>query len=226
MRRCYYHVGDYQYVYYGFFLKQVINRQKSNYALDAGCGFRGSLPDAVKHLVGVDILRRNIMAIHQTKKGDFIVASLTYLPFRSEVFDTVISVDVMEHIAEKADVFAEIARVSQKNAHFVGSTTNQQNPLLLLDELLPILNRLFAKYVAENYDRHSRLNIGTLTDNMKTNGFDVCISILGAPQLHAMDYEFNNKKLELFGFLWILFDKLTENFRILKEMIIFEAIKK
>ncbi len=115
---------------YEFLLEQIIERQNLDFVLDAGCGFRGSITIApVKHLVGVDISRRNILIVHQNRQGDFIVASLTHLPVLSEVFDTIINVDVLEHVIGKQAVFAEIARVSRQTSHLVGSTTNQLNPL-------------------------------------------------------------------------------------------------
>ena len=225
MLRHYWHVGKYQYVFYEFLLEQIIERQNLDFVLDAGCGFRGSTFAPVKHLVGVDINRSNVLEIHQTKQGDFIVASLTHLPFRSEVFDTIVNVDVLEHIKGKIAVFAEIARISRKSAHFVGSTTNQLNPLLLLDELLPILSQLLAGNIGQYYNRHSRLNPETLTNMTKTNGFNIYISFIRYPQLYAASYEYKNKKMEWFGSLWILFDKITDHFRFLKSMMVFEAVK-
>jgi SAM-dependent methyltransferase len=226
MYRHYWHLGNYHYVFYIYELAQIIQRQNSDFVLDAGCGRIDRIPSPVKHLVGVDVSRSNIVAMHQAVQGDFIVASLTHLPFKSEVFDNVKCIDVLEHVAEKESVFVEIARVSKQNAHFVGSTTNQLNPLFLLDESLPVLSRVFVKYVGDRYDRHSRLNFGTLTDMLKASGFDVSISLLGFPQFTETALcEYHNMKVPWFGFIWVLFDKVTDHFRILKEIIIFDAVK-
>jgi len=79
--------------------------------------------------------------------------------------------------------------------------------------------------VGQYYDRHSRLNPETLTNMTKNNGFNIYISLVGYPQLYAASYEYKNNKMEWFGSLWILFDKITDHFRFLKSMMVFEAVK-
>jgi ubiquinone/menaquinone biosynthesis C-methylase UbiE len=222
----YWHLGTYHYIFYRYVVNQVFQRRSSHITLDAGCGDKGSILTSVEHLVGVDISTNNILTICKTKQGDFIVASLTHLPFRPEVFDMTVCVDVLEHVTEKKSVFAEIARVSRQGAHFVGSTSNQLNPLMLLDSLLPSLSKILAKYVGDkNYERHSRLNVGTLPRMMKDAGFDVYLSLFGFPPFQPWVYECSNKKLPWFSSVWILLDKLTNHARSLKETMVFEAVK-
>src|SRR5665647_924848 len=202
MERLYWHLGDYHYVYYGFIVKQLIQMGNPGFVLDAGCGKEVRIFGPVKHLVSVDVSRSNVVAIRCIKEGDFVVGSLTNLPFRPEVFDTVVCVDVIEHVKGKENAFSEIARVSKQGAHFVGSTTNQLNPLMLLDELLPFLSRGIVKYAGEFYDRHSRLNIRTLTEIMKGSGFRVSVSLVGFPQFQPWLYEYGNKKAPWFSPIW------------------------
>jgi ubiquinone/menaquinone biosynthesis C-methylase UbiE len=226
VHRRYYHMGRYRYIFYGYVLEKLFQSHNSNIVLDAGCGKKGSLLIPIDNLVGVDVLRSNIKYIHKTRQGDFVVASLGNLPFKHQVFDNVICIDVLEHVEKKDQVFKEINRVSQPNASFLGSMSNQLNPFMLLDSWLPILSVTLIKYIGAYYERHSRLNLKTLTNTMRRCGFDIHISFLGHPQFNPWLYEYTNSKVPWYGHLWVLIDKFTDHIKILKEILIFEATKR
>jgi 2-polyprenyl-3-methyl-5-hydroxy-6-metoxy-1,4-benzoquinol methylase len=226
MRRVW-HLNNYAYIFYRSTVEKILCGHNLGNVLDAGCGSEGSISFLLEQIVGVDVSRRNISQIHKTKQGDFLVASLTYLPFKQEVFDTVICADVLEHLKEKRLVLEEIARAMHANARLIGSTSNLLNPLMLLDSSCSILSKLLAKYVGQNYERNSRLTPRALLKLFRDAGFEVRLSIYGFPPFQPWLYEFSNRKLPWFAHVWIIFDRLTKKKPLnqLKETIVFEAVK-
>jgi 2-polyprenyl-3-methyl-5-hydroxy-6-metoxy-1,4-benzoquinol methylase len=218
----FWHLGRYRYAFYRFTIEQCF-RNRRDLVLDAGCGSRGSLQQQVSRLVGVDILRENIRKIRQTKQGDFLVASLTHLPFRPSVFDAVVCVDVLEHIKQKKQVVEEFAKVSRMKANLVGSTTNLLNPFMLFDSFSSYPSKALVKYVGQHYERHSRLTPKSLVRTLSNAGYSLRMSFYGEPPLQPWLYEFSNKKVPWYAHIWILFDRLPLKF--LKEDIVFVAVK-
>jgi len=84
--------------------------------LDVGCGQGVFLNRLVKSCkakgVGVDIVPEIIgEAKRVSKGGEFIVADATNLPFPSNGFDVVISLDTLEHINNQSKAMREMVRV-------------------------------------------------------------------------------------------------------------------
>jgi SAM-dependent methyltransferase len=229
----FWHLKTYTYVFYRFVVETLLFRKHlPRLLLDAGCGPSGSLlnvPSSV-NVVGVNVDRRNILKAHQRGTEDsFVVASLTDLPFKSGIFDSIVCVDVLEHIDAKEKAINEISRISQTNGSFVGSTSNLLNPVLLFDCWAPKLAELLSrKFSGENYERRNRFTPATLAKALKRVGFQVNIVLLGFPPFQPWLYEFSDRKLPWFAYLWIAFDKLTNRngLKILKETVVFEAVKK
>ena len=207
--------------------------------LDAGCGPNISslsrMPENMSYM-GVDVNSKNIAKSHKKAKAknyrnfSFIVASVTHLPFCSESFELVLCCDVLEHVKAKHKVIHEISRVCRLQGEFVGSTTNLFNPLMLLDCLLPqkITCVLTRKFAGKHYERHTRFTFFGLQKSLIEAGFKKCkVRTLGFPFFKPWVYEFSNKKLPWFAFIWIAFDKLTnrEPLRLLKETMVFLALK-
>lgn len=239
LERHYWYLGTYRYVFYRYILDQLFLKHDSATVLDAGCGTYGSIVRSVDHLVGVDVNRNCILKIHgrskrrgflsilpwqlsrEGKQGDFVLASLTHLPFKAVVFDIIVCRDVLEHVEDKNLVFNEILRICKSKGRCIGSTTNQLNPLMKIDSLTALASRMFVKYVGMGYERHGRLSPKSLNCMLKYVGFDVRISFFGLPPFQL------DKKPPWFAFLWVLWDKLTgyRTFKLLKEVMVFEAVK-
>jgi 2-polyprenyl-3-methyl-5-hydroxy-6-metoxy-1,4-benzoquinol methylase len=194
--------------------------------LDAGCGEHGSIDGIIGRLVGIDLNRDNILKMRKKRKSDFVVGSLTCLPFQPDVFDTIICQDVLEHIEEKAEVITEVSLVLKLGGRFIGSTSNQLNPLMRLDSISTLSSHVLSKYIGTgHYERHSRLTPKSLNKMLEHAGFNTHLSFFGYPPFKPWLYEYCNMKPPRFVSLWILLDKITEHVKILKEMMVFEATK-
>ena len=74
---------------------------------------------------GMDVAERVVQAADQLAPGKFVVGSILAMPFVDEAFETVVSTDCLEHIAE-ADVsqaLAELHRVTQRHLFIQLATT-------------------------------------------------------------------------------------------------------
>jgi ubiquinone/menaquinone biosynthesis C-methylase UbiE len=193
--------------------------------LDAGCGHSASIE--IENFVGLDIDRNNIAKIRRKKHGNFVVADLAFIPFKSSCFDVIISQDVLEHVKNKKFAIAEIARVAKSKAHFLGCTTNLMNPFMLLDSSSSYFSRFLKKIVGKgHYERHSRLTPSKLSSMLrKTNFVAVNLYFLAYPNLQPWLYEYGNKKPTWYANLWVIFTKLTRHIQVLREIMLFEAVR-
>lgn len=97
--------------------------------LDVGCGdgylaFNLSKFDKVQEAIGVDI---SPTAVAQAKKEypgiQFKVAPATKLPFPKESFDSIVAIELVEHVLDVEQMFREFNRVlKQKGKLFITTT--------------------------------------------------------------------------------------------------------
>lgn len=66
------------------------------------------LKQKAKSVIGIDI---NKEAVQQMNRPDMVCMDATHLKFEAECFNTVIGIEVFEHIPDLQKVFSEIARV-------------------------------------------------------------------------------------------------------------------
>lgn len=238
----FWHLRGYKYVYYRFALEKLCKEHFTSdcLILDAGCGSDGcslsKVPEDVT-VIGVDISRRNVLASKRKlffRNFFFVVCSVTDLPFRDSVFDLVVSQDVLEHIEAKWETVIETARVCKSRAHFVGSTSNLLNPLMLFDSYLPkkvtypLIRRFAAPSGIEFYERHSRFTPSKLAQILEKARFkQEYLEFFSLPLFRPWLYQFSDKKPPWFAGFWIAFAKLTNKrpLTLLKEMIVFKCVK-
>lgn len=92
---------------------QVNNR----ITLDAGCGSGRFLAPLSKdmNVVGVDFSKGLLeKGRHQAPNAKLCVADLEHLPFKSQTFDTVLCVRVLQHITNQKNAINELSRVMKK----------------------------------------------------------------------------------------------------------------
>jgi len=91
--------------------------------LDVGCGAAYYISLLSKRgfpVIGIDISKEAIkIAKNNVKKGDFILCDGHFLPFKSEVFDYIISFDVMEHVRRPIKVLREIKTVIKSGGNII-----------------------------------------------------------------------------------------------------------
>jgi len=204
--------------------------------LDVGCGKKGcSLTNVPNHVcgIGVDVSRQNILKA-TTKFGNhdfhYVLASVTNLPFKNEVFNLIVCVDVLEHIRDKQKSLTEMVRVAQNDGFLVGSTSNLLNPLMMIDCFFPkcLIQRIVYKFAGTHYERHRRLTPAKLAQILHKNNVEMdTLELVDFPPFQPWLYEYSNRKPPWFSWLWIAFDKLTRQkpLRFLKSMMVFEATK-
>lgn len=107
--------------------------------LDAGAGRRRKHFDPqireAKYIVGIDIDEGDLQV-----NGDVdakVVGDLQTLPFTSNTFDCIVSVDVVEHLEHPADFFREASRILKPGGVLVVCTPNLLGYKNLITRMLP-----------------------------------------------------------------------------------------
>jgi len=116
---------------------------KNKKFLEIGCGLGYFSETALKKnakVTGVDIGDRLInITQKRVKKGKFIVASASKLPFRDETFDTILCTEVIEHVNDQNKAIKEMFRVLKFGGVLVITTPNRfYKPLFDLLSLIRI----------------------------------------------------------------------------------------
>jgi len=99
------------------------------------------------YVIGVDISRKSCRIAHsressQNKKGEFLVADLSHLPFRDSSVDLIVFSEVLEHIflMEREKVLSELRRVAKPYGNLLLTTPNGLHRVILL--------RIFLSWVS------------------------------------------------------------------------------
>ena len=105
-------------------------------ALDIGCGtnktykFRTYIPKNYYAIfIDIEFPDKNLI-----KFGEWVIASGEYLPFRSNVFDLVISSHVIEHLNNPIKHLLEIYRILKVNGKLILKTPNKFSKNCYLDK--------------------------------------------------------------------------------------------
>lgn len=145
--------------------------------LDAGCGKKGIMNLYMrknKLSVGTDI---SLQAMKENRSLDcYTVSNLEYIPFKSEIFDVIISAWVIEHIKEPRKIIEGFNRVLKKGGSLILVTNSLYHPMMFPSFLLPerlrdaIKKRLFPpQFDEDTFPTYYKLNSarkmnGTLKD--------------------------------------------------------------
>ena len=92
-----------------------ISVNHEDYLLDVGCGEGeyGELGKLLKLYVGVDINRTPVFRGHTSRS--LLLSDAAKLPFKNDVFDKLICLEVLEHIPDDELALEEMGRVLKKN---------------------------------------------------------------------------------------------------------------
>lgn len=223
-----------KYIYYGHYAEALATLTKqlsreSSLLLDAGCGGERvsvNMEKAVNNArrVAVDLLHSNLRACRrQNRASAFVLADLNNLPFKKDVFDGIMCINVIEHIEDKKGALREFSRVTQKGGFFVGCTTNVLNPLLWIDANLSLIAAPLVKKFSGAYygHRHNRFSPLTLNKTLKESAYSVNYWIIGQPQFYYTNW------IRLLQYLWLFFNKMTKRKPLIffNEMLVWKAIR-
>ena len=105
----------------------LLNKTAKGVVLDVGCGLGGHLArlNTASLRVGID---PGLSGLKRGKKrfpeNIFICANAYRLPFLNDTFDTVICIDVIEHVDQPLELLKEIKRVLKQNGLLFLQTPN------------------------------------------------------------------------------------------------------
>jgi SAM-dependent methyltransferase len=112
--------------------------RKLDLLLDAGCGngrFLETLPSSTVS-VGVDASLNLLRAARKRKRGQFhVCCELEHLPFKSDLFGTVISCRVFQHLRKQEQALQELCRVTRRQGDVILELYNTWNPKTLWKEI-------------------------------------------------------------------------------------------
>ena len=133
--------------------------------LDLGCG-RGGVMERLHpragFVAGLDPDLRSLQE-HRTPALARSSGLAETLPYADSTFDLVCCSWVLEHLADPALVFAEVARVLAPGGHFVFLTPNRRHPLLTLNQALRwsqgrLVGRFYDRAEADTFPAFYRAN--------------------------------------------------------------------
>lgn len=137
--------------YYSRFHEVVESLGTGKWVLNLGCGdgfYEKELKKRFKSVIGIDINEQDVKIarlVNPDKNIDYLIGDGCLLPFKDDVFDEIICVDVIEHIKEDEKLINEISRVLKKNGHLTITVPNYNFPFTY-DPINYILQR-FNMYV-------------------------------------------------------------------------------
>ncbi len=157
----------------GFYKKMIKGR-----VLDAGCGegdfsLHIAKMAGVKQVDGIDLSQTIIKSCLKkakenklSNKAKFKVGSITNLPFKDKIFDSIFTFEIVEHILDTDKMFKELNRVLKKGGH-LGITTVDFN----LPKMLIIALFYFETYFDPTTPHIRFFTKNTLKKMLEKNGF-------------------------------------------------------
>lgn len=222
----FWNLGPYKYPFYRSKLYNFFQlyARKASLVLDAGCGDKGGyaikIPKNVQG-IGLDIDRRNVKKSVEKSKNlqlchlSFLQGTLENLPFVEKTFDVIICCDVLEHVENPEKAIRELAFSLKKGGKLLICTTNEFNPAMFLDGILP--KKVSATIIrqfggAHHYERTRRLNPWSFWEKLNRYGLKLeKLLMFGYPPFgQPWIYHYSKVKPSIIFYFWIIFDRLTK----------------
>lgn len=123
--------------------------------LDIGCG-TGFFTSKFKNSIGLDLSKENV--IHAKKllpEKDFVLANACHLPFKNDIFSSIISFEIIEHLKEQEPLklFSEILRCLKINGYYILSFEIYTFSINLIT---PIILSIITKIKTEETQEHKK----------------------------------------------------------------------
>lgn len=179
--------------------------------------------------VAIDISIESVRILKQRRHSlECICASAEALPFKYSCFEVVVSKDVLEH-CNPTLMFKEVGRVLIQGGKFIASTSNGFSPIMLLDTLFGrIVDRIAERTGSQYFPRTHRLNPYSLKSELVRAGLTIkqLLIVTTPPLLTAQTWREFVKRMPWKLVPWLFVSVLTARFRIFREMLVVNAIKK
>jgi ubiquinone/menaquinone biosynthesis C-methylase UbiE len=121
--------------------------------LDNGCGTGLFLPKLGEYSVGLDLSSELLSEAYSRVKQGLVQADSENLPFRDNVFDSLVSVTVIQNVPSPETMVAESARVTRPSGPIVISS----------------LKRVYKQEEFRNLFQHEGIDIDTIVTSEKIN---------------------------------------------------------
>ncbi len=112
--------------------KEIILKNIRGICLEVGCGdgiWTSILKDRCKMLVSFDLSEYRVKNVYKTNPSiKFVVCDARRLPFKENIFNTVVALEVIEHLPATKDhikFLSEVKRVLSPSGRFLISTPNR-----------------------------------------------------------------------------------------------------
>jgi ubiquinone/menaquinone biosynthesis C-methylase UbiE len=144
--------------------------------LDAGCG-TGWLSYEhsrnLKNVVAIDAAKDRVEISKTHRAFEVCRADVASLPFRSDVFDSVICYDVLEHIPDYLKALRDFRKVLKSKGLLVIAVPNRKGSYTLIhDRLMHFRKRTLG--CDPRFDHIQLLDYKTFLSSLASEGFKVC----------------------------------------------------
>jgi len=115
-------------------LLPLLRPKSDEFILDAGCGTGIFTLDVLSfgtHVIGVDLSLPMLSRAEQKTRGyhfQTVLADISFLPFKENAFDKVVSVTAFEFIEDAKRAMEELFRATKKGGSIVVATLNSLSP--------------------------------------------------------------------------------------------------
>jgi len=108
-------------------LKYELSNIRNPKVLDFGCG-EGSQAQLIRDLdgiwIGLDLLNSPEVDRRNSFQNNVVAYDGQQIPFKSDSFDIIFSLQVFEHVEELYSVFNELSRILKSDGKLIGSTSH------------------------------------------------------------------------------------------------------
>jgi len=209
---------------------EILKNIEPSLILDAGCG-RGWLSLSIfkrkNDVVAMDLSKNQIKdakSLFEVEgvKIPLVRASLTHLPFKASIFDTIVSCDVIEHIPMIGLGFSEMNRILKQSGKLCLTTPNGYGTYgIFHDFILPKLGKGHKGIESEHVHRFTYGNLRRLisksgfriltfvNSEVLTPFFDIIFHLLKVERLkwqaiENKDVDNSAKFTPLIGGIWLV----------------------
>ena len=167
-----------------YLVKKKLGNYRKHLDVGSASGTFINYLDKKRISYGVDISINQIKYAqkkYQTNKHKFFSIKNNVLPFKSNTFDVVTNLQLMEHltIEDNKKLLKEIHRVLKQNGKLIITTPNYSSPWVLIEKIVNLLGRV--KYDKQHITYFNRRNIEVLLRQFKFKNIFVSTNMFLAP---------------------------------------------